>query len=316
MACMLATGSNFTNYLLLGVFAYLFIFKSDREQKGGIALCILIGVVFLGKVSPQNQKYTAEVVNRWLPAQNKVTKTTDPDSAQKMQVWQQWNNIRFSYINHWKPKPSIPAADINTPPYQSRADTSEDQRALIQFKEQNRASLPLADLSGLPEDGHRPGKLLAFEEIGQFFKTHPSRIPTGDGPGNFSSKLAFRATGLELYGKYPKSLTYIHPDFLQNHLQLFLSYFAKSKENHSLIHSPDSVYGQLLGEYGLIGLLAFLVGYVVFFAKKIKGTAYSLPLLGILLGAFFVGYWFEQLSIVVLFELMVFVDRKTMLWKA
>ena len=61
---------------------------------------------------------------------------------------------------------------------------------------------------------------------------------------------------------------------------------------------------------GVIGLAAFLFFYIGFFYKHHKKMSYGIPLFFILLAAFFVEYWFEQLSIVVLFELMIFIDIK------
>jgi len=57
MAVMLLTASNFSNLILLLCFAMLFIFKSTRDQKSLIAICIMFLVVFMVKVSPQNYIY-------------------------------------------------------------------------------------------------------------------------------------------------------------------------------------------------------------------------------------------------------------------
>lgn len=362
MACMLATGSNFTNILLLGVFFFIYFFRSDRQQKGGIILCILMGAVFLGKVSPQNETYTQEVLSRWhfarvvqVPAKSVgrpaeaaidanrqhaalslLRQTPINESLKKKQVvFPQTTNAsthdvviscadseRISYArafldshplrgSSWSPRPEVPVPDINSLPYQSRADTTAEQRALLAFIDAHKAGLPLATRDEVPKDAHVPGKLLALREIGSFYRQHPARIIFGDGPGNFSSKLAFRATGLGMSGGYPSTLTYIDQDFLHNHLDLYLAYFSKPKEVHSLVNSPDSVYAQMTGEYGLAGLVLVLIFYLGYFFKTTLVKTYALPLLLLLAGAFCIGYWFEQLSIVVLFELLVFADRRS-----
>jgi hypothetical protein len=64
----------------------------------------------------------------------------------------------------------------------------------------------------------------------------------------------------------------------------------------------------LLTEYGLLGLLALPVFYVGFFLRHSKELSYGWPLLAILLAFFMVDYWVEQLSAVVLFELLLFVN--------
>ena len=132
----------------------------------------------------------------------------------------------------------------------------------------------------------------------------------GSGMGNFSSKLAFRTTGMKIAGGYPQKLKYMNADFVSNHLDLYLYYFTKADGLHSLINSPNSVYNQLLSEYGLLGLLAFFIFYLGFFIRQIKKLTYGIPLLFLLSGIFFVDYWFEQLSMVVFFELLIFLNIK------
>ena len=105
-------------------------------------------------------------------------------------------------------------------------------------------------------------------------------------------------------GSYPEKFTYISNDFLNNHLNLYLNYFSKDMELHSLINSPDSAYDQLISEYGLAGIFSFILFYTGFFVKHIRKLTYGIPLLLIMLGAFGVEYWYEQLSVVILFELL------------
>ena len=98
--------------------------------------------------------------------------------------------------------------------------------------------------------------------------------------------------------------------FLSNHLDLYLYYFSKADGLHSIINNPSSVYDQLLGEYGLSGLLSFFIFYIGFFLRKIRRLTYGIPLILFLLAIFFIDYWFEQLSIVVFFELLLFLNIK------
>ena len=136
------------------------------------------------------------------------------------------------------------------------------------------------------------------------------KIFTGSGTGNFSSKLAFRATGLGMAGGYPKKFSYTSNDFLNNHLSLYLNYFSKDRELHSLVNSPNAVYDQLIAEYGVLGVLAFIVLYLAFFTRHLRKLTYGIPLLLILLGSFWVDYWYEQLSIVIVFELLMLLNIK------
>lgn len=352
MACLLATGSNFTNLLLLGVFVCLFVFDSDREQKGGIVLCVLMGAVFLGKVSPQNNHYTGEtltgVVRKIAPERRgavPLAAVEDSVDIKRMAYARFYlDSVRQALwlraksdsaagkgssvaLKQWQPKPALPEPNINEGAYLRRDDdTSADQRVLYAFIDAHRRGLPLAgrlpaslteQLASSGEgETHAPGKWVAFKQVFGFLHSHPDRILTGDGAGNFSSKLAFRSTGLGIMGGFPARYAYISPDFLGHHLDIYLDFFAKPKQMHSLTNSPDSVYGQVLGEYGTMGLLFLGVFYLGFFARRLRqarklpGGGYGLPLMVILAGSFLIGYWFEQLSVVILFELLLFTEVK------
>ncbi len=91
---------------------------------------------------------------------------------------------------------------------------------------------------------------------------------------------------------------------------MYLDFFSKQTGLHSLTNSPFSVYDQLLAEYGLIGLTIFFVYYLWFFARHYRKLTYGLPILLLLMAVLFVDYWFEQLSILIFFELLLFLNIK------
>ncbi|MEN0055567.1 MAG: hypothetical protein AAGC65_17955, partial [Mucilaginibacter sp.] len=99
-------------------------------------------------------------------------------------------------------------------------------------------------------------------------------------------------------------------NFLVNHLDLYLNYFSKSSGSHSLTNSPFSVYDQILAEYGLIGLLVFSIYYLGFFAKHYQKLTYGIPILFLMMAVLFTDYWFEQLSVMVFFELLLLLNIK------
>ena len=70
------------------------------------------------------------------------------------------------------------------------------------------------------------------------------------------------------------------------------------------------MYDQLIAEYGVLGVLAFILLYLAFFVKHLRELSYGIPLLLLLLGSFGVEYWFEQLSIVIVFELLMLLNIK------
>jgi hypothetical protein len=66
---------------------------------------------------------------------------------------------------------------------------------------------------------------------------------------------------------------------------------------------PHSFPNQLLGEYGLLGGILFLVGYVWYFLKRGAAKGYFLVILLLTAGYLWFDYLFEYLSIMVFFEL-------------
>lgn len=335
MGALLLTTSNFANILLILVLLFLFIFQSTRYQKSVIIVCITMLAFFLARVTPQNDRYVRGFMTRVSGIKDSIRKqivnplplTEQPDSLLNME--QRKKKTALLYVDSINQvtsallktetekktgpvtpleKPAIPKPSIHSEPFQRKRDTSDYQRELYAYGE---AKDPSFD-SNLAESGKKklPGKLIALQQTLQYLRYHPLKILTGAGAGNFSSKLAFRATGLRMAGGYPQRFVYTHPDFVKNHLDLFLVYFSKDRELHSLVNTPNSVYDQLLAEYGLAGITCFLFLYIGYFAARIKKRTYGLPLLLLMLGAFATEYWFEQLSIVILFELMMLINNK------
>ncbi len=338
MSVMLLTASNFTILLLLAALLFLFVFQSDRNQKSIIIVCSFMLLIFLTKVSPQNgiyitgyfQKKIATTIAPAAPATVKISVLEKPDNLlsadekkQKIAMLYLDSLYKIQLTNEKKEtsevkisaellqtKPSIPKPNIHTEPYQKNKDTTLLQKRLLEFAESKIASFDTS--LQVIKKRKEPGKILAFLQTINFFKQHPSKIFTGTGIGNFSSKLAFRATGLGVAGGYPAKFVYINDDFKNNHLKLYLEYFSKEMELHSLTQTPNSVYDQLLAEYGLAGIFSFVFFYLGFFIKHLRRLTYSLPFLIILLGALGAEYWFEQLSIIIVFELILFLTIKEM----
>lgn len=333
MAALVLTASNLSNIILVIVLLAIFVLKSTKAQKSIIAVCIVFVIVFLVKISPQNDSYLAWTINTFLLKKddkvgtqqkeipirerpdNLLTEATRKekiatlflDSLKRVDLEKtaiKTNNVAVVLANVQEEKPVIPQDSIHTATFQWKRDTTPLQQQLIAYVD----SAPVKAV--IMFDGKTPGKLQAFKQTYSYLKTHPSKAAFGAGVGDFSSKLAFKATGLNIAGGYPAKWVYCNPAFLNNHLALYTHFFTQTAQSHSVVHNPASVYDQLLAEYGLFGFIMFLLFYVVYFLKDIKKITYGLPLLALLLAAFMVDYWFEQLSIVVLFELMMFIDIK------
>jgi hypothetical protein len=338
MVVLLLTASNFVNLALISVLAGLFILRSSKEQKSLIVVCLMFLVVFISKVSPQNKGFVLQNFRNVFHLKNpgrvqsaSLTRITEwPDSV--LNPEEKREKIATLYIdsvyranekfyrrqNIFQQNKSvvltdegrviIPKPDIHSAAYQNLSGTPPEQRQLPVFIKEHQQELPI---SGKPYHRSRiPGKVTALVQTANFFVNHPLQLIAGLGPGNFSSKLAFRASGLGFAGGFPSAYAYINRDFLINHLDLYLNFFSRRAELHSLTNSPFSVYDQLLAEYGILGLLAFIIFYAGFFVKHLRKLTYGLPVIALTFMVLFMDYWFEQLSVIVFFELLLFLDIK------
>ncbi|HEU5365835.1 MAG TPA: hypothetical protein VFU62_09890 [Hanamia sp.] len=331
MIILLMTGSNITNFLLAAVLLLMFIFRTDRDQKSLVFVCLLLLVIFLAKVSPPNNSYVSNYLGNIINSEDKKPVVENllpirlrPDSTLTAEERNEkiatlyldsLYRLRNEKVNKVVVHPvalvqkiEIPSADINSAPYQHKSIVTPVEDKMKQFIQSHSNELTLSTNGNYHPK--LPGKIIAYKQTFDFFKQHPLKIISGTGTGNFSSKLAFKTTGLNIAGGYPQQLIYINESFLENHLDIYLSYFTKPDGFHSIANNPNSVYDQLLSEYGLLGLSAFFIFYSGFFLKNIKKLSYGIPLIFFLSGILFVDYWFEQLSIVVFFELLLFFNMK------
>jgi hypothetical protein len=333
-ASLALIGSNLTNIFLALVLMFCFVFRSDRLQKSFIVLQLCILIIFLGKVSPRDNEYLGRVVYNItgkiydLPKKNESIDfiKTQPDSL--LDISERKRKSAQLYIDSLSAvQAAMQSVRVipNNPPRIPKKDTLPATRQFYRFVESpitaeriNRYNLFLAQTirapNGIASPAYiigKPGKWVAYQELFHYFKNHPAKLITGLGVGNFSSRTAFKATALGMAGSFPENISYVNPSFRINHLYVYLNYHSQDQMKHAAANIPDSTYSQLLSEYGIIGLIAFLLFYVTFFLKRARRLTYGLPLLFLLMAAFSVEYLFEQLSIVVLFETLLFLDIKS-----
>ncbi|BAV05574.1 hypothetical protein SAMN05421788_108286 [Filimonas lacunae] len=335
MVSVLLACSNFTCLMLIVVLLYCFIAASDRAQKSIIICCCTLVIIFMVKVSPQNDDYALKLIRKITTGSSKapaitsdtVTDTIPPtEEQQRMSFAKHYlDSISQLIARQQLPKststvttqaaitplfvarPEIPQPSIHSQPFQRIRDTATIlQKTLLTYIKQH----PNDNALNNDSTYHLPGKLLAFQQTWQYFQAHPGRLLTGCGPANFSSKLAFRATALNIAGSYPASLSYSHPDFRSHHLAIHLGFFSKDAELHSIANTPNAVYNQVIGEYGIAGLLVFITGYVWFWARRYRILSFGIPILLLTAGVLLMDYWFEQLSVLFVIELLLFVDIK------
>lgn len=339
MTVLIFTASNFSNIVLIVILILLFIFKSTRDQKSMIIISLLLLVVFMVRISPQNNKYVNETFKKvleknWkperqnvqvkpLPIRERADQTLSPEERKEKFATLYLDSLNLSRFPEAKKQAQVaqvlltkddkgrillPQDNIHSATFQSIKVPLKIQEPMLLFIEKHKDSLPYSS-KNIPVPPI-PGKAISMMQTWAFFMAHPQRIVLGNGMGNFSSKLAFRTANLNITGNYPKKYTYINGDFLLNHLDVYLYFFSKQTGYHSITNSPFSGFDQLLSEYGIFGLTLFFIFYVGYFLKDFKKLTYGIPLLCLVLGVFFIDYWFEQLSVLVLFELLLLLDIK------
>lgn len=153
---------------------------------------------------------------------------------------------------------------------------------------------------------HKKGKLISFDETIDFARSGNGNLLLGAGMGNFSSLLARRQSDIQadmkskLFRRLP---TRIAPSYRANHYTIEKHLYNLPTDWHSIQQLPSSFFNQILGEYGLVGSLMFLLGYVWFLLRRTNYKAYFFPMC-VLVGYYLLfDYLFEYLSIMVLFEL-------------
>lgn len=337
MSTLVLTYSNLISILFLLILAFIFIFKTTRNQKSMIVVALMIYIISMTKISPQNGKYLNEVSASAL-RENRPEKQTAIASNTTTQA----NNVlsrderrrkfaqnyldSLSTIKARQEKLSaldkkikglpitdygrlyIPEPNTHFAEFYNTGEMTPDRQQLLDCIALHWAQLPLCHVE--PFLPTLPGKITGTVQTFDYLVAHPLQSIAGLGPGNFSSKIAFRAAGAGIRGDYPKNYIYINPAFMRNHLDLYLSFFSKNAEFRSVRNNPYSTYDQMLSEYGILGLLALIICYIGFFARHYKKLSYGLPILMMVAGIFFLDYWFEQLSVLVIFELMLFLNIK------
>ncbi len=339
MAALIIMASNFANLLLLGVFVFAFVFNSSKIQKSFIIIYCIMLIIFMAKVSPQNNEHVGRIFYQVIdePYDLPPVKVIPIDELKRMpdsllSFEERRKKYAQNYIDSFN---TVHRGTDYRPPETILEKAEKAQKEDTIKRKKDSAFYVFHESEGIEEkiDQYRlfidqmyttgqqdslgrlynwksPGKLIAAKQLLNYFKNHRPRAILGAGVANFSSRIAFKATLLNIAGRYPEQMKYINSDFLLNHLYLYLYYHSQDQSKHEASNTPDAVYFQLAGEYGIAGLLCLLILYFGFFIRNIRKMSYGLPVLFLLAGAFFAEYWFEQFSVVVVFEVLFFIDMK------
>ena len=155
-----------------------------------------------------------------------------------------------------------------------------------------------------------PYKIISFIQTLQYWTESIWHFIFGAGGGNFSSRVAFIASG-DYVSWYPESLVHISREFNEYHFGIWTYDFKNPWDNRdNTANQPFSFYNKILGEYGLIGLSLYSIIYLRLIFQNWRILTYSKFLLIVLLGYFILDYWYEYFSVIVIFELLVLMDIK------
>ncbi|MGE5106260.1 MAG: hypothetical protein ACM3H8_01855 [Sphingobacteriales bacterium] len=154
-----------------------------------------------------------------------------------------------------------------------------------------------------------PRKFTSFKQTYSYATSNVINFMIGAGPGNFSSRAAF-VFGGEYVSWLPITMVYRSEAFEHNHFQLWNKEILSHPYQDGTANQPFSIYNQLLGEYGIVGLLVFIFLYIGYYLKKYSSFTYGRYLLVFILLIALMDYWFEYISIMILFEVLMFLQIK------
>jgi hypothetical protein len=316
MGALLLAGSNLITAAGLGLLLFLVAWRPDRLRQSTIVVCLFFALVFFAKVSPQNSDYITRMAAYSSGRTISEEKTETPQPTRE-ELRKKAAKAYIDSLHAAQPGParnqapiaalSLPRDDIHSAAFQDLDDTIGQRKNLISYVQATREE---EDLQARFGNSRLPGKWLALQQSIRYLEKHPQRLAAGLGAGNYSSRLAFRTTALSIAGSYPMNWKYLHPAFETDHFPLYLYYFSQRDARHSVLHAPDSVYDQLLMEYGIMGLLALCIFFFGYFFRRMKDRPLGIPVLLFLAFLFATGYWLEQLSLVPVAELLLFASWK------
>ena len=189
MAVLTLTASIFINIVISAIFLWLLAFRSDRDQKSLIIICLGFLALFMVKISPHNNGYAFATFKDILfphkpgdvviaPAQpqpvNMIPDNQLSPEQRKEKKAQSYIDSVKTVAAHKHPvvavlakqvnpteKLDLPKPDINTKPYQTRTDPDAEQRRLLQFINLHQTSLPLSGQKSFKTN--LPGKYISLK---------------------------------------------------------------------------------------------------------------------------------------------------------
>lgn len=324
---LLLCTSNLTLLLFAGFAFLIFVLNNIRQIRAHVILLLMLVLFIYPVLSPDNLQYLNTVyetestqgpittaVSQYLSLKKTDTETDENELETAMKSGSPSLAGRINYYR-------MPLDTNGIISYSDELKYMEFQ-GLLRNKDETVAVLNPEALKrtiekwyGIPYESTplanypRPIKLYTHLQTLFFLTESPVNAIFGAGIGNFSSKQALKMLGIKMQGNYPLEHVYVSKDFLRYHLYSFFHVYSLPIAEHSIINMINSVYNNIIGEYGLLGLFLFIYLYLGYFwvhRKKTGRTGWTILPLTLLF--FLFDYWFEMISITVIFELLMFMD--------
>ncbi|WP_276132361.1 hypothetical protein [Polluticoccus soli] len=261
------------------------------------AMLLFVGVSY-ASLSPENFRYAVKKM------QDKVfaLKTTEKNNFRTMISADEPDTAVYNPFAPNAPEitEKIAKTEVTLKDLESQAKTAPEDKKLEAKKK-------------LTEDYilRFKGKSLAMVEAFNYVKSSPPALMLGAGTARFSSLTAQKVAGFDSSRLFMNVLPhYRSPEYAENHMLIIEGRIKAHSKYFSNANWPDSFFAQLVSEYGLLGVITFLVFYVYYFVKRRKYWTYGFWLCIMIIPFAHMTYLFEPLCVMVFFELLMEADIK------
>jgi hypothetical protein len=326
----LLTGSNLATLILIAVVAVMVVTARGTMRKYATLVCVPLIVLFYMKITKDNYRYMVKTINSLIKHGRDEAADTLTGIAAKNEAPTKeklvYEYIAYKQKQHEEGSANLtPAKDSARTTIYNVIEQYEKQEKLNEQKETDyvykRKELLLLSKQNDPffEYGRlksydfekEPGKLTSFKQTYAYLSGDWRRMLLGAGPGSFSSRTAFITSGIvddsRLLSLIPR---YETKEFIENHKSIFKYLMFLDDATHSITNLPFSWYNEVAGEYGLAGIACFIFLYMGFFVKKIRYFTYGRYLLIMMLAFFMFDYWYQRISVMIIFEMLMLIDIK------
>ncbi len=152
------------------------------------------------------------------------------------------------------------------------------------------------------------GKKLSYLETWSYLTSGAAPALLGSGPGRFSSLTAHRISGGDTGRIFSRLPRYHTPVYTENHGLITHYRLQAGGAQLANLNWPESFYNQLLGEYGLIGLLLFLLCYVGHYLRRARRWRWGWWTAALAVPFGVLSYLFEALCPIVFLEVLMELD--------